>query len=76
MSSDERRGTIGGFIAALELLAKYLPRGLDAKFSFGAEHDMIYFYVATESCPKDSEDGQQLRQLGWHTEDGQWVYYT
>jgi hypothetical protein len=76
--TDERRKTVAGFIAALEIFAKYFGDGLNESYFCGGEHDVIYMYVDIEQCPEDSEDGRLLQSLGWHadSEAGNWAYFT
>lgn len=73
---DPRAKTVGGFIAALEILAKYLEEGTDTKYFINAEHDCLYSDVSDKDCPEDSEDGCLLTALGWHIDEECWAYFT
>lgn len=65
-------------IAVLQILGKYLDNGMDTKWFFGAEHDIVYFYVESEKCPEDSEDGKALVELGLFldADTDQWAKFT
>ena len=72
---DERAKSIEGFIASLEIFAKYTSKGMTESYFLGAEHDIIYCWI---NVPKNSEDGKRLTMLGWHheTESDSWGYFT
>jgi len=77
MTEHKDRKSIKGFIAVLQIMAKYL--GEDKKYFMLAEHDIIYSSLSTEDCPEDSEDGKMLVELGWFVDpccDNCWSYFT
>jgi hypothetical protein len=73
---DARCKSIAGFIAALEIFARYTDRAMEETYFLGAEYDIIYIYVDPDKCPEDSEDGNKLVSLGWHVDDVGWGYFT
>ena len=74
--SDPKAKSIGAFIEALTILARYVEGGVEKKHFSGAEHDV--FYAGGDGPVEDSEDGRRLLSLGWHYEDEteSWAYYT
>jgi hypothetical protein len=76
--TDPRTHKISGFIASFEVFKKYMKpyrNGFEADPIDAAEHDIIYSCVSAEQCPEESNDGQLLRSLGWHEENGYWAMY-
>ena len=74
--SDPDAKTLRGFIRGLEICAKYMPDGINAKWALGAEHDVIWVYASTTDLLEDSEDGRSLTSLGFHVDGGCWAFYT
>lgn len=71
------RNSLAGFAAGLQILAKYLPAGMNSTFKLGGDHDVIYVYVSNEDCTPDSEDGLKLQEYGFAPHDGgNWSYST
>lgn len=73
---DPRAKSAEGFIAALQIFAKYWPKGMSNSFFMGAEHDILYIYDS--DIPEDSDDGRELNGLGFHRDDDidGWAYFT
>jgi len=66
--------TFKNFAAGLDILAKYLPEGLDTSLG-GADHDIIHI------CPEDApqgltpEDEKALEALGFNVSEEGWYVY-
>jgi hypothetical protein len=75
-STDPRAKTPEGFIAGLEILARYMEKGLQTKWFMGGEHDVIYIYVSLDDLTPESEDGQMLQRLGFTPNEETWGYTT
>jgi hypothetical protein len=73
---DPRSNSYEGFIAALQILAKYEPKELQEKFIFEAEHDIIYSHVSADDTSEIDADA--LEALGWHEDCSinVWAYFT
>lgn len=71
--TDARSKTLGGFVVALDIFAKYLKND---SFCFGAEHDVFHIYVDNDVV--SDEDALLLSSLGWHKsgETDNWAYFT
>jgi len=75
---DTRAKKMSGFIASFEIFARYMKptrNGEEEWLIAGAEHDVIYSCVDVDDCPEKSEDGQLLRALGWHEDEGAWAMF-
>jgi hypothetical protein len=75
---DPRAKSVEGFIAGLNIFAKYWEKGLASTYQFGASHDIVHIFdVGLDKCPEDSEDGQALRALGFHADEDldSWGYF-
>lgn len=75
---EDIANTPEGWIETFEIMAKYMPNGLQTKFFLQAEHDVIYSYIEGEVLPEDTEDGKRLIELGWYFDSdiGVWAYFT
>lgn len=75
---SEIADTVEGWIASLEIFAKYLSKGMQSVGFLEPVHDMIYVDVHEDDLPEDSEDGQALKELGWHVSSdlGTWATFT
>lgn len=73
---DQRSRSYAGFVAAIEIFAKYEKGGMLSKFIFEAEHDVIYSHVDTSLT--NEEEGELLKALGWHEDSdiNVWAYFT
>lgn len=69
--SDPRAKSLGAFIEALQIFAKYAD--VNKRFEINAQHDVIY---APGQPNEDSEDGKRLIGFGWHWEEESWAYFT
>lgn len=58
------------FANALTIFAKYCPNGMQQTGMLGADHDEIYVYVSQDDLAPESEDGENLQELGWQPHDG------
>jgi hypothetical protein len=74
--ADPLAKSIGSFIEALNIFAKYTEKGLNQRFFFGAQHDEINVYVGTDDLSPDSDDGKRLIELGFHESEEAWAYFT
>lgn len=72
--SDPRAASVEGVIAALNILAKYLPHGMQTKYFLEGSHDLISSYV--EASLTTPEDAEALEALGWHKDEGYWSMHT
>jgi len=67
-----------GWVKTFEIMAKYMPAGMQTKYFLEADHDIIYSNIEGDALPEDSVDGKRLIELGWHlgSEFDCWAYYT
>ena len=77
-TTAEEAKSVKGFIEGLQILAKYMPKGMDTKFFLGAEHDILYLGISTEDIGPKSEEGKRLSALGFHIDSdlGDWAFFT
>lgn len=86
---DPRANTIEGWIAALQIFAKYRPKGLQDRLETHAEHDILFVCDKPEPvdqdeegepafAPEHQEDAAALDGLGFHWDsDGDcWSKFT
>jgi hypothetical protein len=73
---DPQAKSVAGFIVALNILAKYMPDGLDESHFSNAEHDIFAVNVGVDVVTQ--EDADKLNRLGWHpsSEWDSWAYFT
>jgi hypothetical protein len=81
--TDPKSNSVAGLIEGLQILAKYMKKGLDTKFFCGGEHDIVYFYTDTPSdeeggLTSESPDGLRLSALGFYLDEDvdNWAYNT
>jgi len=75
---EDIANTPDGWIETFEIMAQYMPNGMQTKFFLEAEHDIIYSHIDDVAVPVDSVHGKRLSELGWHF-DGDvdvWAYFT
>ena len=74
--SEPKSDSVAGVIEGLEILSKYYEKGMEQTYFFGAEHDIVYFYVDVEEF--DKADAERLYALGFHisSDTGDWAYFT
>lgn len=63
------------FIEACEILAEH-GCGMEERWPFRGEHDIIYSCVSDTQIPEDSGAGLRLKELGWHIEEDVWARFT
>lgn len=56
--SDPRCASVEGIIAALNILARYLPNGMQTKYFLEGSHDLVSSYV--EASLTTAEDAEAL----------------
>lgn len=72
--TDERAGTPAGLIAGLHIFEEAEPGWLLSQETLGAEDDALYFFMNGEDIPEASDAGRRLIALGFHLDEGDWVY--